>query len=347
MNPYETFAPPGVAYNPRRTPTTAPSGPEPCAKVLLDETDSAGTITVVVYKETAESDIGLCLKHVPGIGLLLDEFSNGSILVSTKLRPTMSVLSINDCDCSGMSVEEAMLLIWSTVGQLSIQAQHSQVLLFQTPGNSYNANTTALVQATLDNTTAAATTTDTHASNGVHTAALTVAQQPQSAGERSRATSPTPPTTGTKVKVVIQKSSKSSKLGLKLGNETTGGQATVPVIVHIDADGLCANTALQVGMRIWSVNGLRCYNKEDTMTKLKRAKTACHIEAEQIMVLEEGDNEAHMNNARSSSRGRSIVRSLSPKKWLPSFQRRNSKGSAAAATAAEAPLLPAQGGDFA
>ena len=128
------------------------------------------------------------------------------------------------------------------------------------------------------------------------------------------------------VKVIIHKSSKRSSVGITISNETNG-TSTFPFIRKIDPDGICANTALRVGMRVWSVNGLRCYNKDDTNAKLKRAPGTCHIEA-QLVDDEVGRAAvAATSISPAARRGRGVIRSLTPKKWkLPSLRSSKSLG---------------------
>lgn len=334
MNPDDIFAPQGVAYNPRSTPILSKPAPSPYpgARILYDQTDGLGVTTVIIQKEKQDVDLNLMipLHVVPHTGLVLQEFGGESILMGSHLRPTMNILAINGCDCSSMSIQEAMLLISSTVGELTLQAVHSQVLLWP--------NTETGNQQTLE-----VSTSNTTADTTTNTSPYTEPAAPK----LTTATAAAPTTTTThskKIKVVIQKSNKRSSVGLSVTNETIHGTHTFPVIDAIESPGLCSNTALQVGMRIWSVNGLVCYTKEDTLTKLKRAKGTCHIEAQMVDLELEANNNNHgtINTARGSSPKRGVARTLSPKNWLPALQKRITTNNSE-----KAELIPTESGESA
>ncbi|CAB9512650.1 expressed unknown protein [Seminavis robusta] len=71
--------------------------------------------------------------------------------------------------------------------------------------------------------------------------------------------------------VVINKPSQEAKVGLGITNKHTEYGTTVPLISNIAADGPCAQSALRVGMRMLSVNGIGCRGQHDTIAMLRVA----------------------------------------------------------------------------
>ena len=89
------------------------------------------------------------------------------VVKARHLVANMKVLYINGCDCAEMMVGEAMLMIASTIGEVTIVAAHANVLFMHQPllpatmAQSSTSLTDALVAGTATTSAALTTTTDT------------------------------------------------------------------------------------------------------------------------------------------------------------------------------------------
>jgi hypothetical protein len=242
-----------------------------------------------------ETDVGIKLQRLIGIGLVLQEFQT-ALLQETHLFPDMKLLFINGCECTEMLVAEAMLMISSTVGELVIMAARIRVLHFQdnaedappfSAPESLSFNSMVVPDSRSNGAYHTKVVQGSSTESMTSTTALVAGQNTtRQLGPNRQQYGLSPSLLPEKhkaivVKAVIQKPSQRASVGLTIVDEPMGNGKSVPAISKIDARGLCANTPLKVGMRIRSVNGLQCYSKDDTMVKLKRAKATVYMEAEQ------------------------------------------------------------------
>ena len=76
---------------------------------------------------------------------------------------------------------------------------------------------------------------------------------------------------------VIDKPDSTSELGITIGEKTLLDGRQIPVIVDIASGGLCANTELEVGMRLLSVDGIGCRGVDDATAMLQEAKGGAEV----------------------------------------------------------------------
>ena len=91
-------------------------------KESTNHDDSAGIITAMVYKESIDTQVGIGLKGNANKNLYISSIADGGLFASTDLKTGQDLLTINNIDCQNMSSTEAIKLIRSTKGNLTITA---------------------------------------------------------------------------------------------------------------------------------------------------------------------------------------------------------------------------------
>jgi hypothetical protein len=83
-------------------------------------------ITAKVHKASADSKVGIGLRAV-GSNVYISSIVDGGIFARTSLKTGQRVLSINNQDCQGMSTSEAVALIRSAPGAVTIVATNEMM----------------------------------------------------------------------------------------------------------------------------------------------------------------------------------------------------------------------------
>jgi hypothetical protein len=91
-------------------------------KESTNHDESAGIITAMVYKESIDTQVGIGLKGNANKNLYISSIADGGLFASTDLKTGQDLLTINNIDCQNMSSTEAIKLIRSTKGNLTITA---------------------------------------------------------------------------------------------------------------------------------------------------------------------------------------------------------------------------------
>ena len=75
---------------------------------------------------------------------------------------------------------------------------------------------------------------------------------------------------GPVVSVVITKAAPNARVGLSIAQQRIDGRS-VPIIIGVSDDGICANTPLKSSMAILCIAGVQCYGRDDAIALLQNA----------------------------------------------------------------------------
>jgi hypothetical protein len=244
---------------PQRPPVPPPPSQSNGHIVSNSFYEEMGFATVTVHKPTADAELGLRLKDAIGDigavgGVSLEWIRPTSIFGATHLKEGMNIISINDIDCTSnlMKAAEIMEFLSSCLGDVTIVA----------------------VKVVEGAATTAESATDA------------AAQQKETEDPEVMPPDREPPKP---FMVTIQKPNKRASVGISIANEVLPNKSTdttdtiIPVIRKVDPKGLCAQSRLRPGMQILSINGLKCYTKEDSKKKIKRATAMVQFQVQDLM----------------------------------------------------------------
>jgi predicted metalloprotease with PDZ domain len=84
-------------------------------------------ITATFVRESPEVKLGISLQRVGGFVEITRIKEIGVIFAQTDLRVGNRLLMINNIDCTQMSAEEALVILKTTLGTITILADNSEV----------------------------------------------------------------------------------------------------------------------------------------------------------------------------------------------------------------------------
>jgi len=213
-----------------------------------------GMATVTVHFPVPNTELGLRLKDFDQRCVRLEGIRPTSIFAATHLQESMTILSVNDFDGAAKKAGDMMEFLTSIVGDVTIVAIQEHGIA----------------------TTSSSSCTDM------------VVVPPEQPSTETRIiptapnlhvrTPPPPPQPPKPMTVTVYKPNKRAFVGISIANESIRNLATsttntvVPMIRKVDPKGLCAHSALRPGMIVLSINGLKCYTKDDVKAKMRRAK---------------------------------------------------------------------------
>lgn len=115
-----------VSATEKKSTKKEPTAPKPHPVLKSSKDRAIALITATVHKASVDSKVGIGLRAV-NRNIYISSIAVGGLFSTTDLKVGQRVLSINNKDCQGMSSTEAITLVRSATGILTILATDDEI----------------------------------------------------------------------------------------------------------------------------------------------------------------------------------------------------------------------------